>query len=339
MELDIKLVETESWPSKIRKTTQYLTLSHCWGRKPTTITTNDNIEDRKRQIPFAKLPRTFQDAVTITRQLGQCYLWIDSLCVIQKQENQDDWAKEAAMMSQVYSNSLCTLAALGAKDGTEGCYCQGDLPVLTDNVFFDLPTTQYPFTRIFLKEPRAWQVDYDGVTEQDGSTTSPLRHRAWVLQERELSRRSIFFGRNQILWECESMKGSTQLPWTEMEPKKNYTYPNGWHDLIEDYSARDLTEVLDKLPALSGLAERHESRHLELMKRGHLGFEETQYLAGIWSDKIPAHLMWQSRSPTATRYSSYIAPTWSWASVQGSISFVSSTRISSLTGVTDPRIP
>lgn len=62
-------------------------------------------------------PRTFRDAILITRALGYRYLWIDSLCIIQDSE---DWFHEASTMGDVYSNSQCTLAAIYAYNSTEG---------------------------------------------------------------------------------------------------------------------------------------------------------------------------------------------------------------------------
>jgi hypothetical protein len=65
------------------------------------------------------LSNTFRDAVRITRELAGRYLWIDSLCIIQ--DDEDDWAREAALMAEVYANFHCTLAALSSKNSTEGC--------------------------------------------------------------------------------------------------------------------------------------------------------------------------------------------------------------------------
>ena len=63
----------------------YLALSHSWGSTPTLRTTLDTIEDRKKGLPWSTLPKTFQDAISITRRLGFRYIWIDSLCIIQGQ--------------------------------------------------------------------------------------------------------------------------------------------------------------------------------------------------------------------------------------------------------------
>lgn len=57
----------------------YLTLSHCWGGAKILRLLEDNTELFFRSIPTDQLPKTFKDAITITRRLGYRYLWIDSL--------------------------------------------------------------------------------------------------------------------------------------------------------------------------------------------------------------------------------------------------------------------
>ena len=84
---------------------------------------------------------------------------------------------------------------------------------------------------------------------------------------------------------------------------------------------RKLTKGTDKLIALSGLAHSYYERegkpgvsHKDY-KDGHRG----KYGAGLWEADMPSALLWRSRS--AQRPSEYRAPSWSWASVDGHISY------------------
>lgn len=61
----------------------WVALSHCWGKKNTFRTTLKTLESHQRGIGWGKLPKTFKDAIQVTRALGVRYLWIDSLCIIQ----------------------------------------------------------------------------------------------------------------------------------------------------------------------------------------------------------------------------------------------------------------
>ena len=86
-----------------------------------------------------------------------------------------------------------------------------------------------------------------------------------------------------------------------------------WIHLVKVYSKCQLTQEKDKLIAISGLARR--------MK---LSFK-VKYLAGLWYSYLDLQLLWSvgdsnNRAPSRPR--SYVAPTWSWASiVVGSIDF------------------
>lgn len=61
----------------------WIALSHCWGTNNTFKTTLNKIESFEQGIEWEELPKTFQDAVLVTRALGVQYLWIDTLCIIQ----------------------------------------------------------------------------------------------------------------------------------------------------------------------------------------------------------------------------------------------------------------
>jgi hypothetical protein len=58
----------------------YTALSHCWGKTKAKCTTyRANLETQKKEIAWDALPRTFQEAVKVTRALGIKYIWIDSI--------------------------------------------------------------------------------------------------------------------------------------------------------------------------------------------------------------------------------------------------------------------
>ncbi|KAL8330197.1 hypothetical protein RB593_001280 [Gaeumannomyces tritici] len=65
------------------------------------------MEAKARAMPLDELPPSFRNAITITRQLGIQYLWIDALCITQ--DSMDvDWPKEAAKMEHYYTHSTVT---------------------------------------------------------------------------------------------------------------------------------------------------------------------------------------------------------------------------------------
>ena len=171
---------------------KYIALSHCWGELPIEdkkqfCTTQDNIVQRLRGFSISDLPMTFQDAVKVTRELRVPYLWIDSLCIIQYEDNEEDWKHESRRMEKVFSLAYCTIAATSAVNSKAG--------FLKRNV-----STEY----IFVQDAsgRRFYVctgidDFNNDVEK-----ARLNTRAWVMQERVLSRRTIHFSNNQIYWEC-----------------------------------------------------------------------------------------------------------------------------------------
>jgi hypothetical protein len=79
------------------------------------ITTEDNIGQCLQGIAIQSLPKTIQNAITITRQPSRQYLWVDALCTIQRCE--EDWQR--SNMSQIYRNALFTIPA-SAPDNSQG---------------------------------------------------------------------------------------------------------------------------------------------------------------------------------------------------------------------------
>ena len=94
-----------------------------------------------------------------------------------------------------------------------------------------------------------------------------------------------------------------------------------WFETVQDYSKRKMTISKDKLIALSGLAHSYYEREgpsgasHETRKGGRRG----KYAAGLWEADMPSALLWRTWS--AQRPSDYWAPSWSWASVDGAISY------------------
>ena len=99
---------------------RYITLSHRWGLKETFVLTQHNRHTLTQDIAWAELPKTFQDAIHITRRLCVEYLWIDSLCIIQGDD--DDWKEQSREMGAIYGHSWLNIAATDSIDSDGGCF-------------------------------------------------------------------------------------------------------------------------------------------------------------------------------------------------------------------------
>jgi hypothetical protein len=179
----IRLIDTSENDSY-----KYAAFSHCWGVLPDSErfrTSKGNLATLQQHINFDNLPRTFQDAIRVTRGLRLGYLWIDSLCIIQ--DDAVDWETESAKMGNVFSAAWCTIAASAAKSSAEGfLHPRPARPCLT----IPGPTGHGLYVCPAID-------DFRQDVEQ-----STLNSRGWVLQERVLSRRSIYFTPSQVYWEC-----------------------------------------------------------------------------------------------------------------------------------------
>jgi hypothetical protein len=120
---DIRLVDCKTWTETPQVSTfpTFVCLSHCWGEPSVRpkMTRKSTLLQHLERISLVELSRTFQDAIRITRQLQERYLWIDSLCIIQ--DDPQDWETEAARMPAIYGSATLTIAAFDAENGNGGC--------------------------------------------------------------------------------------------------------------------------------------------------------------------------------------------------------------------------
>lgn len=101
-------------------TGRYTCLSHCWGGHQPLKMTKQTLDTFVVGIEWSGVPKTYQDAITLTRKLGIEYIWIDSLCIVQ--DDDVDWQRESAAMADVFANSTLTIAATSASDCDEGFF-------------------------------------------------------------------------------------------------------------------------------------------------------------------------------------------------------------------------
>jgi serine/threonine protein kinase len=172
---------------------RYIALSHPWGDtdayKAFVTLRDDQSEDGRNlakfkvSIPYDDLPKTFKHAVDCTRNLGVRYLWIDSICIIQGQHG--DFADEAKRMEDVYSGAYCVVAASRAGDQRDG-------------FLGARPQRQY----VTFQPEKPFYVCQIIDRFNEDVIMGPLSQRGWVLQERALARRTIYFTENQTYFEC-----------------------------------------------------------------------------------------------------------------------------------------
>jgi hypothetical protein len=252
---------------------RYACLSHCWGStRSKHLTKRDNILANEKGIPLSELPKTFQDAVSVTKALAIRYLWVDSFCIIQDDEK--DWETQASLMAAVYENAYITLAAGASADDDGGFFAEPPAAYTKPHkVYLDVNGVGH---EVYMR----YAISHPDCTWPIGNVL-PLMRRAWTLQERLLAKRYICFGNQEIFWECqEDVSCSctiTEGPFNPRDglPKFERCQPlkyqcsrlndipsqdvaSLWRELVQDYSGRNLTKPTDKLYALAGLAKKFQ---------------------------------------------------------------------------------
>jgi hypothetical protein len=340
----IRIIETNRDEFKSLQI-QYTTLSYCWGKKALTKLLKSNFDIMTTSgMSVHDLPLTFRDAITATNRLGFEYIWIDALCIIQL--DTEDWNSQSVTMAKVYTYSAITLAAAASSDAHGG-------------LFRDRQPTGINGTRVDLKWPT---IDFEGevlIVPTDpwlkAVAKSPLLKRAWVFQERLLSRGTVYFAHDMLYWECGELYASELYP--EGGPwdlQYRYKEHNASERLLPgvqavgDYRFKHIyTEILTKELAQDRAVTNEEmflyvwASVIAQYSAGKLtngtdrliaidGVAEQMtsiipkkyYLNGLWGqESLPHFLLWQISWPEETPPSTKVAPSWSWASVNTSVEF------------------
>jgi hypothetical protein len=89
-----------------------------------------------------------------------------------------------------------------------------------------------------------------------------------------------------------------------------------WHNIVEEFTSRAISYESDRLPAISGLAGLTQA-----------GLHD-EYICSIWRKDLVRGLLWNvPRSTThsllnrSLRHEKYYAPSWTWASITGALSY------------------
>ncbi|KAF5705126.1 hypothetical protein FGLOB1_8157 [Fusarium globosum] len=181
---------------KLDSVVEYAALSHCWGATVKSELRKDN-EETMKTILIESLDPNFRDAVDITYKMGIKYLWIDSLCIMQRTQ---EWEEESGDMGLVYARAKVVISATASKNSEGGCYQPKDLfpydCVLCSNWTSSLVVRS--------------TVKYADLVQLFGVKVdcSFLATRGWTFQERFLASRILHFCSGLMMFECNTLTTS-----------------------------------------------------------------------------------------------------------------------------------
>ncbi|KAG6368415.1 hypothetical protein INS49_002622 [Diaporthe citri] len=141
----------------------------------------------------------FREAGQLTALLGDRYLWIDSICIIQDSPVKKDWAHEATKMADYYQYAWLTIAATAlSKDG--GLFKSmemEDLPRVTRLPYMAIDGRQQGHMYVQCAGEMALATDYKTYINH-----SELLQPGWVFQEWMLSRRLVTLSNCGLFLTC-----------------------------------------------------------------------------------------------------------------------------------------
>jgi Heterokaryon incompatibility protein (HET) len=186
---------------------EYVTLSYVWGtaemKEETGMTPSElrrshiqRLDNGYEFTPLPKrLPLTIEDAITVTRELGYRYLWIDALCIVQDDPDVDKKV-HLSCMDAVYNCSAFTIAAAA------GIHADHGLPGIS------IPRRNSQSTELIQPgvELSAMSPSF---TALENSRNLKWNRRGWTFQEKVLSKRLLLFTDFQVYFRC------SESVWTE----------------------------------------------------------------------------------------------------------------------------
>lgn len=310
----------------------WVALSYCWGgpQKHSLRKENTDAYGTPGALIKGTLPPMIFDALIVTHAIGERYIWIDSLCIVQDDEL--DKAKYLSVMDAIYAHAVLTIVN-ATTTGTSLC--------LSGIEQMGNRRTQRPF-----QLNGAWLTEsldpghnfYAGYLERSKWST-----RGWTFQEGLLSRRCLVFTSDQIYWQCRKSTWCEGSFWERTDELQVYRHFHGqnlltsladpiikkWEPLyitiLQEYVQREFSSESDVMHALTGV--------LRILKQD----TKKDHFWGLPVNVLEHALTWTASGPPSRRESQhkYVSsegnllscpfPSWSWIGCEYSL-FVESAR-------------
>ncbi|KAL2197040.1 heterokaryon incompatibility [Corynascus similis CBS 632.67] len=344
---------------------RYMALSYVWGAAPAFTTRKRTIgrllqdgsllnsslaespgsRDASTQTAdetlVIHLPQTIRDAMELARRLGEQYLWVDSLCIVQ--DDDDEKREELAHMGSIYANAYVTVVAAGGTTAFSGLRgIENATPPMAR------AAAQKGTVPEYLLHGRAYAITRNIEALQRRLRASTWNSRAWTFQEQIFSRRLLVLDGTSVAWECHCavwLEGmdTPQQPATCQNNAAvaaqglSFSAQPCFDDYarhVVQYNGRNLSFPEDALDAFAGI----------LATLSRTAFSRGGFLCGLPVLFFDAALLWYNSSPlerrraarqprrrqqgdddvgdAATSSSSpVLPPSWAWAAWGGTVDY------------------
>jgi hypothetical protein len=257
------LIDTENYciveaPPNCR----YVALSYVWGTGKVLkhVVANSDTLCTEDSLRTTEVSKTIGDAMFLVASIGEKYLWVDALCIVQ-----DDPAMQQAQiakMDKVYAKALFTIVAASGDHSHAGLPGVGETQRVEAQDILHLADRDF-YTLI---------CDYT----EDGNVLKKATwtNRAWTMQEQLCSGRALVLTETQVYWKCNratwleeialESAGSTNLEIFHHGGSSRFpTHVLNKHEyfrlyqrLLKYYLQRRLSYQSDRLNAFSGICGR-----------------------------------------------------------------------------------
>lgn len=300
----------------------YVALSYTRGLgqslKNTKATLDDLMQPGALNLPkFAsQLPETIRNTIDLVRLLGERYLWVDALCIIQ--DDPSSLGRNLNQMLLIYANAtFCVVAAAGygAEVGLRGL--RGLSPER------DIETCIYDLAdgNRLIAEPQS-QVP----TER---TKYSYHQRGWTYQEYSFSRRCLVFNDGPLMWQCKcarwreilKINPEVDAQWRRISRASRGLYPSPsiWDFMSKAswFNSRAFTMPEDAPRAFAGIQAM-----LHRVHPGGLLYGLSEFFFDIslaWTSLH--HSIQRRRGSNPANALQDGLPSWSWLGWQGNFEF------------------
>jgi hypothetical protein len=318
---------------------EYVVLSYVWGTEPfLRLTAHTHAQlTAPGGLKSTAVPRTIREAMELVAKIGERYLWVDALCILQ--DDDTDKLKQINQMDSIYGFASLTIVAGGGDSVTAGL--EGYAPNSRS-------VTQHT--------EKIQGLRFIAMGSPLRAVLPSLRwnSRAWTYQEFWLSKRLLIFTPHQVFFVCASEPvnedsihydlnfrtwyfsdteriasartvdpGFPDFPWRKYgnhKPNnrgflservtKNLAGHQAYKTLVRDYTRRGMTHEGDVLYAVFGVL------------RSVAPFKDDVHLCGLPESILDWALLWQPLGPLHRRSAAmHQFPSWSWVGWVGSMGY------------------
>ena len=289
--------------------TTYIALSYVWGG-PQPF---QNVTSRRQylynphsiSVDDEAIPRTICDAIRLVANLGEKYIWVDSLCICQ--DEVENKMSQIMNMGNIYSQALLTIISASGSNANAG------LPGVRAFSRNTAQRTECVQGMILANElPQL----------EDIIGQSYWNTRAWTYQEKELSSRCLIFCKTHIFFQCNrtvfkedsglrdhaiggglalKIRGERQPIW------------NSYRRAVVKYTKRTMSDESDAVNAFQGIASLLQPAF------------KANFLFGLPETELDIALLWQPTSLIRRRVNPEtkgpLFPSWSWAGWIGEVAY------------------